>query len=374
VTILDGGAFVPVANPAADLRPLREAIIAAMTRVVDGGAYILGPEVAAFESSFARRYGVAGAVGVASGTDALVVALLAAGVGPDDEVITVSHTAGATVAAIRMIGAVPALVDIDPATYCLDVTCLGAAMSQRTKAVLPVHLYGHPADIGAIDAFARENNLALIEDCAQAQEASIDGKPVGSIGDIGCFSFYPTKNLGAIGDGGLVLAKQPETLERLRLLRTYGWSRPQYATLPAGRCSRLDELQAAILRVKLEHIAEAVERRRAIAARYNTAFAGLPLVLPVQRPGCRHVYHLYVVQTDQRSELVEHLRKAGIGTGIHYPHPVHRQPGLIDKARVCDPLTATEDIGGKILSLPLFPAMTREAQDRVIAGVCSFFG
>jgi dTDP-4-amino-4,6-dideoxygalactose transaminase len=374
VTDADDMPVVPVANPSADLRPLREAILAAMARVVDGGAYILGPEVAAFESSFAARYGAAGAVGVGSGTDALVVALLAAGVGAGDEVITVSHTAGATAAAIQMIGAVPVLVDVDPATYCLDAACLAAALSPRTKAVIPVHLYGHPADLDAIGAFAREHGLVLIEDCAQAEEATVDGKPAGSIGDMGCFSFYPTKNLGGIGDGGLVLARNSDAIERLRLLRTYGWSRPQYATVPGGRCSRLDELQAAVLRVKLAHVAQAVARRRAIAARYSEGFAGLPLALPVEKLGCRHAYHLYVVATDERDALARHLQQARIGTGIHYRHPVHRQPGLAARSRICGPLPVTEAISGRILSLPLFPALTPEAEERVIAGVRSFFG
>jgi dTDP-4-amino-4,6-dideoxygalactose transaminase len=369
----EGERPVPVADPAADHAHLRQEILAAMARVFDSGTYILGPEVDAFERSFAARYGAPGAVGVDSGTGALVLALLAAGVGRGDEVITVSHTAGATVAAIRMIDAAPVLVDIDPETYCLDPGSLQAALSPRTKVVLPVHLYGHPADLDAIGAFAGEHGLALVEDVAQAEEASIGERPLGTIGDIGCFSFYPTKNLGAIGDGGLVTARRQDTIERLRHLRTYGWSRPQFASIPGGRSSRLDELQAAVLSVKLRHVTTAVERRRAIAARYNAAFADLPLTLPVEKPGCRHVYHLYVVRTDARAALAQHLHRTGIATGIHYPHAVHRQPGLAAHARVAGSMTATEEIGGKILSLPMFPSLSAAAQERVIDGVRAFF-
>ena len=217
---------IPLANPAADLASLRQAIVAAVTRVIGEGSYILGPEVSAFECQMASRLGVAGTVGVASGTDALVLALLAVGVGPGDEVITVSHTAGPTVAAICMTGAIPVLIDIEEDTFCLDPARLTSALGPRTRAIIAVHLYGHPADLDRIGAIARERNLPLIEDCAQAQEATSKGRKVGSIGDLGCFSFYPTKNLGAVGDGGLVAANDPKLLERLRQLRTYGWTKP----------------------------------------------------------------------------------------------------------------------------------------------------
>ena len=366
-------ARIPFADPRADLTHLRAEIVAAITRVVDSGHYVLGSEVKLIEENLAKRIGVAGAIGVGSGTDAIVLALLAVGVGPGDEVITVSHTAGATVAAIRMIGAVPVLVDVVPATYCLDPGKLEAAASMRTKAILPVHLYGHPADLGAICAFGRSHGVPVVEDCAQAQEAIIDGRPVGSIGEAGCFSFYPTKTLGAIGDGGLVSASSRETYERVLHLRTYGWVTPQFSDFAGGRCSRLDELQAAILNVKLAQLSQDVEKRRAIAKRYDEAFVGLPIVRPTELPGYRHVYHLYVIRAKKRDALAQHLDAAGISTGMHYQYPVHVQPGLMAGARVAGSLAVTETIVEEILSLPIYPSLSVERQDRVIAAVRSFF-
>jgi len=365
---------IMVANPRADHAYLREDIIAAMVRVFDSGSYMFGPEVARFEKSMADRIGTTGAVGVGSGTDALVLALLALGVGPGDEVLTVSHTAGPTVAAVLMVGAVPVLVDIDPSIYCLDPKTLQEAANIRTKAIIPVHLYGHPCDMEAICAFAQTRHIPVIEDCAQALEATINGRAVGSIGDVGCFSFYPTKNLGAIGDGGLVAARTRDIVDRLYQLRTYGWSKPQFSEVPNGRCSRLDELQAAILNVKLEHLACDIERRREIAGQYNAEFADLPLVLPAERLGCRHTYHLYVVRCDRRDALAEHLARAGIGSGIHYPFPVHVQPGLAAGSRIPQPLRFTEAIADEILTLPLHPGMPLEARRRVIESVRSYFG
>jgi len=365
---------IPLADPDADFRNLRADILAAMARVLDGGSYILGREVAEFERRIAARVGAAGAVGVASGTDALVLALLAAGVSPGDEVISVSHTAGPTVAAIRMAGAVPVLIDVESKTLCLDPDALESAIGPRVRAVLPVHLYGCPADMERICAIADRAGIAVIEDCAQAQEAAVSGRQVGSIGVAGCFSFYPTKNLGAVGDGGLVAASASEIVERARQLRTYGWTRPQFAELPDGRCSRLDELQAAILNVKLAHLAEAVERRRAIAQHYNSAFSDLPLVLPHEPAGRRHVYHLYVVRCDRRDALAQHLDQAGISTGIHYPYPVHAQPGIGSGARIPGPLRVTEMLSREILTLPLYPGMSSSARDAVIDSVRAFFG
>jgi dTDP-4-amino-4,6-dideoxygalactose transaminase len=213
----------------------------------------------------------------------------------------------------------------------------------------------------------------VVEDCAQAQEATIDRRPVGAIGEVGCFSFYPTKNLGAIGDGGLIVSANPDLVDRLCRLRTYGWSKSQFAELPNGRCSRLDELQAAILNVKLDHLAADVERRRAIAFRYNAAFADLPLILPTEKPGCRHVYHLYVIRCNRRDDLAQHLDHAGIETAIHYPFAVHTQPGLAAGARIPQPLKVTDMIVREILSLPLYPSMSNHDQDRVIEGVRSFY-
>lgn len=364
---------IPFANPAGDLKPFRREIIAAIEEVIDRGQYVLSEAVGAFERRMAQRLGVAGTVGVGSGTDALVLGLLAVGVEPGQEVITVSHTAGPTVAAVHMAGAVPVLVDIEADTYCLDPLRLESAIGPRTKAILPVHLYGHPAALDAICAIAARHGLAVVEDCAQAHDATIGGRAVGAIGDVGCFSFYPTKNLGAIGDGGLVSARDPRLVERLRRLRTYGWSKPQFSEIANGRCSRLDELQAAILSVKLAHLTQQTERRRGLASRYNEAFAGLPLVCPVERPGCRRVFHLYVIRCAAREALAAHLGAAGITTGRHYPYPVHRQPGLAAGARIGGPLATTERISGEILTLPLYPSLSDAQQERVIAAVHSFF-
>lgn len=348
--------------------------MAAITRIVANGTYILGPEVEAFEREVARRLGTRGSVGVASGTDALVIAMLAAGISPGDEVITVSHTSGATVAAINMIGAIPVLVDIEEDTYCLDPDWLNDAVSTSTKAILPVHLYGHPADLERICAFAKRHSLIVIEDCAQAMDAYIAGRPVGSIGDVGCFSFYPTKILGALGDGGLVVSRDDELLQRVRHLRIYGWTRPQYAEVPFGRCSRLDEIQAAILRVKLARLHDAVTRRRELAQAYREAFADLPIVCPSEHPSIRHVYHLYVIRCDRRDALSECLRERGIATAIHYPYPVHRQFGLSRDAKVATSLAVTERVNAEILSLPLYPSLSAANQQRVIDSVRGFFG
>ncbi len=365
---------IPLADPRGDLSKLRERILAAVTGVVDSGSYILGEEVKAFETEIANRLGVAGAVGVGCGTEALVLGMLAAGIGPGDEVITVSHTAGATAAAILMIGAVPVLVDVCSDTFCMDARTLDQAIGPHTKAVMPVHLYGHPSDMAAIGAVAQQRGLAVIEDCAQAQEASIDGRQVGSIGDIGCFSFYPTKTLGALGDGGMVSSREGALIERARSLRTYGWTKPQYSEIRGGVCTRLDELQAAILRVKLTHVDQDVEARRRLARHYDEELAGLPLILPVERKSFRHVYHLYVVRCDRRDRLADHLARDGISTGIHYRYPVHLQPGLAAGARIAGSLQTTEAVAGEILSLPIYPSLSPQAQERVITSIRAFFG
>ena len=362
---------IPFAFPGGEALALRAEIMDAVARVVDGNAYILGPEVEAFEKALAASLHVGDVIGVASGTDALVLALLALGVGCGDEVITVSHTAGPTVAAIRMIGAIPVLVDVLEDTYCLDPESLRTALSSRTKAIVAVHLYGHPADIGAIRAAAP--GIPVVEDCAQAQGALWLGRPVGSLGDVACFSFYPTKNLGALGDGGAVASDNAGVAARVRRLRTYGWTRPQYAELPHGRCSRLDEIQAAMLSVKLKVLPDYIARRRAIAAQYAVGLSTLPLALPVEKSSAAHAYHLYVLRSDRRDALEHRLGEEGVGVGRHYSLPVHRQPGLADGARIPAPLTVTEKIGGEILSLPMFATMSDGQVDRVIAVITDFF-
>ncbi len=345
------------------------AINAAVQRALASGWYILGQEAAAFETEFAQACGAAGCVGVNSGTDALHLALRACDVGPGDEVITVAHTAVATVAAIRLAGATPVLVDIDPVTYTMSPAALAAAITPRTKAVIPVHLYGHPADLPTIAAEVNPRGIWLIEDCAQAHGALSHGRPVGSVGELACYSFYPTKNLGALGDGGAVTSRDPDLLARVRALREYGWTpAARYVSFSEGLNSRLDELQAAILRVFLPALDGENEQRRRLAAEYARLLpAGV--VLPVEQPGCRHVYHLYVVRVPERDRVRDALAAQGIGTGIHYPTPIHLQPAYREVVELPAPLSVTERAAEEILSLPMHPSMTVEDVQQVAAAL-----
>ncbi|MBK8051437.1 MAG: DegT/DnrJ/EryC1/StrS family aminotransferase [Anaerolineales bacterium] len=343
---------------------------AAALRVLDSGWYILGKETAAFEAEFATYLGAAGCAGVNSGTDAIHLALRALGVGPGDEVITVAHTAVATVAAIRMAGATPVLVDIDPVTYTMSPAALEEAINPMTRAVIPVHLYGHPADLAAIEAVVRPRGIWLIEDCAQAHGASIDGRKVGTFGDLACFSFYPTKNLGALGDGGAVTGMDPDLIGKVRLLREYGWSaKARYVSQVEGVNSRLDELQAALLRVKLKHLDTDNDLRRELAAYYG-ALLPEQVVKPTERLHCRHVYHLYVVRVPERDRVRAALEAEGVGTAIHYPVPIHRQPAYEDnRAITTHRLTQTELAANEIVSLPLYPGLTEAGVKTVAAAL-----
>ncbi|MCL4867903.1 MAG: DegT/DnrJ/EryC1/StrS family aminotransferase [Anaerolineae bacterium] len=363
---------IPLVDLQAEYMALKTGLDAAASRVLASGWYILGQEVAAFEAEFAAYLGVAQAVGVASGTDAVLLACRALEIGPGDEVITVAHTAVATIAAIELSGATPLFVDIDPQTYTLDVTQIEAAITPRTRAIMPVHLYGHPAGMAAILAIARRHQLLVIEDCAQAHGASYQGQRVGSMGDAAAFSFYPTKNLGAIGDGGAVVTNNPAVAERLKMLRQYGW-RERYISDIAGYNSRLDELQAALLRVKLAHLEQFNEARRRLAAAYQEQLAGLPLTLPIIQPGCEPVFHLYVIQSGQRNELQKYLANQGIGTAIQYPVPVHRQPAYHRLGYAANSLPITEQVCGRILSLPLHPHLTQKQISRVSQTIRSFY-
>ncbi len=340
-------------------------IDAAVSRVLNSGWYILGKEVAAFEEEFAAFCGVAGCVGVNSGTDALTLALRGLNIGPGDQVITVAHTAVATVAAIALTGATPVLVDIDPATFTMSPQALEQAITPATKAVIPVHLYGHPAEMDAILKIARRHGLAVIEDCAQAHGAAYKGRPVGTLGDLGCFSFYPTKNLGALGDGGAVVGNDPDLLERVRLLREYGWTpTARYVSMIPGMNSRLDEMQAAVLRAKLGFLAEENEARRGLAAAYAELLAD-SVTKPVERPGCRHVYHLYVVRVSNRDAVRKRLEELGVGSGIHYPVPIHLQPAYAQGGVIAHDLAETERAALEILSLPMQPYLSIRQVERV---------
>lgn len=363
--------MIPCANPGAQYRAHRQDIDTAIRRVCDSDRYILGPEVEAFEHEFAAYLGVGHAVGVASGTDAITLALMACGIGPGDEVVTVAHTAVASVAAIERAGAVPVLADIEAGPCTIDPGRFEAAITERTKAVLPVHLYGQSADLDAVMEIARRHGLRVIEDCAQAPGATLGGRRLGAIGDAGCFSFYPTKNLGALGDGGLVATGDAALAARLRQLRQYGWDGGPVSQLP-GLNSRLDELQAAVLRAKLPHLDADNARRAALAGRYDDALAGLGLGLPVRRQGAGHVHHLYVVRAADRDGLKAHLERAGVIAGIHYPVPVHLQPAYRGRLAGSDALAESERAANEVLSLPLYPELEDGAVDRVAAAIREF--
>jgi dTDP-4-amino-4,6-dideoxygalactose transaminase len=366
------------ADPKACILAHRDEIEAAVRGVLDGGGYILGREVAAFEDEFARFLGAGQAVGVASGTDALVLALRALGIAAGDQVFTVSHTAVATVAAIELAGALPVLVDIDPRTFTLDPERLDGALRRHGRrgrgAVIAVHLYGQPADMAAILDVARRHELPVIEDCAQAHGAALGGRRVGSLGTLAAFSFYPTKNLGAVGDGGALVTCDPALAERVRGLREYGW-RTRYVSEVAGMNSRLDEIQAAILRVKLRHLEEENERRRQRAALYAARLAGTGLQLPAVRADATHVWHQYVVRSTQRDALRATLQGEGIGTLIHYPVPVHAQPAYRDRLPL-DPLglAHSEAAARQVLSLPMHGHLAERDAERVAAALGHLLG
>lgn len=365
--------MIPWASPVAQYRAHKATIDAAIGRVLDSGTYVLGGEVKSFERAFADYCGVAHAVGVGSGTDALILALRSLGLGRGDEVITVSHTALATVAAIIATGATPVLVDVDTASYTIDPTRIEGAVGQRTKAIVAVHLYGRPAELDTIAVIAKRHGLYLIEDCAQAAGARYGDRRIGSVGDVACFSFYPTKNLGAVGDGGMVTTANASMAARVRRLHQYGWNEDR-ETEDVGVNSRLDPLQAAILGAKLPYLDADNARRAAIAACYAEGLSGLPITLPATREGNTHVYHLYVIACDERDVLMDHLRRHGIGGGIHYPMPVHLHKGYAERVRVpAAGLPVTERLAGRILSLPIYPELGAAEVETVIATIRNFY-
>ena len=357
-------------DPRAGYLAHREAIETAITRVLISGRYILGEEVTAFEREFARYLGAAHCVAVANGTDALTLALRACGIGASGVVITAAHTAGATVAAIELAGAAPLLVDIDPATLTIDPAAVEHAIttyrgSGRIRAIIAVHLYGHPADLSAIAAIAQSYRVRLIEDCAQAHGASLDTQRVGTFGDVAAFSFYPTKNLGALGDGGALVTGHSELADRARSLREYGWRDRQISNVP-GMNSRLDEIQAAVLRQKLTWLDEENARRRQIARAYDDALAGKPLTRPAEKANAMHVYHQYVVRSPARDQLRQFLHVQGIDTSIRYPVPIHLQPAYRDRIPVDSRgLSVAEAAAREVLSLPMHAHLTAGQVQRV---------
>lgn len=363
---------IPQAYPRANYLARKEEIDAAIMKVLASGIYILGPEVEAFEREFAEYLGVSQAIGVASGTDALALALRACGIQPGDAVVTVSHTAVATVAAIELSGATPIFADIDASTFTMSPksveSVLRTSRGKHVKAIVPVHLYGHPADMERLTEIAQRYSIAVVEDCAQAHGASLSGRKVGTWGMAAAFSFYPTKNLGALGDGGAIVTNSPEVAKKARLLRQYGWGERHVSDVP-GTNSRLDELQAGILRVKLRHLDQDNSRRRQIASFYDANLAGLGLQLPPQVSGAEHVFHQYVVRTAAREALRSRLADVGIGTAIHYPVPVHLQPAYRHYTDASIKLPVTEEIASEILSLPMFPELTGTAMEAIAAAI-----
>jgi dTDP-4-amino-4,6-dideoxygalactose transaminase len=372
VTLASRAGPAPARVPFVDLRArvaaVRDELDAAVRRVLDSGWFVLGPEVEAFESELAAALGAPEAVAVASGTEALQLALTAVGAGPGDEVVTTSLSAAFTALAVVATGARPVFVDVDPETLNLDPAAVARAVTPRTKALLPVHLYGHPADMEPILGVAREHDLAVVEDACQAHGALYRGRPVGILGGergVGALSFYPTKNLGAFGDGGALLVNDRPLAARLRRLRNGGQS-DRYRHEEPGLNSRLDELQAAVLRVGLRHLAAWNERRRALASFYRQALAGTTLGLPVERPDVRAVHHLFVARHPRRDDLMAALRHRGVETLIHYPIPLHRQPAFAAFRERGAALPVAEKAAGEILSLPLYPELT-DAQAEVVA-------
>jgi dTDP-4-amino-4,6-dideoxygalactose transaminase len=362
--------FVPAADPKSNYLAHKEEIDRALSRALEGGSYILGNEVSAFEHEFADYLDVGCAVGVGSGTEGIHLALRTCEIGRGDIVITVSHTAVATVAAIELAGARPWLVDIDSTSFTMDPERLEDAIKDhsqrvgksvgRLKAIIPVHLYGHPADLPAILEIAKRYNLYVIEDCAQSTGASIEGRKTGTWGHIAAFSFYPTKNLAALGDGGALATHDAALAAKARELREYGW-RERYISESPGMNTRLDELQAAILRVKLKYLDEENVRRQQIAQIYDSELSATGLILPRLIGPVSHAYHQYVVRSQRRDHLSSYLRARSIGTLIHYPLPVHLQPAY-QKAFITRPndLPNTEQIFRQVLSLPMYPQLSDE--------------
>jgi dTDP-4-amino-4,6-dideoxygalactose transaminase len=364
---------IPFIDLRAQYREIQDEVEEAVARVLADAAYVLGSEVERFESEFADYCGVAHGVALNSGTSALHLALLSAGVGAGDEVITVPFTFIATAAVIRYVGASPVFVDLDPRTCTMDPARLETAITPRTRALVPVHLYGHPADMDPILEIARRHALVVIEDAAQAHGAAYKGRFTGGLGDLGCFSFYPTKNLGACGEGGMVVTPDPERARRVRMLRDWGQTAKHRHEL-LGFNYRMDGIQGAILRIKLRRLERWTEARRAVAARYDKELAGLGVATPVEEPWARHVYHAYTVRSRRRDALRDALGERGIQSAIHYPVPVHLQPVFADLGCRPGAFPHAEAAADEVLCLPIFPELPADAPERVAACIRDALG
>lgn len=364
-------ASVPFVDLRAQYDTVRDDVRLAMNAVLERGDFILGEAVASFESAFAAYCEVDHAVGLDSGLSALELALRALDVGPGDEVITAANSFIASALPISSVGATPVLVDCDEVTYAIDVERLEAAIGPRTKAIMPVHLYGHPAAMDEVLAIAERHGLFVIEDACQAHGARYRGRRVGGLGHAAAFSFYPAKNLGAYGDGGMLVTNDARIAQRVRLLRNYGSVR-KYHHEVRGSNRRLDTLQAAVLDVKLRHLDGWNQQRRRVARRYDVGLADAGVGVPAVAPDVEHVYHLYVVRCEDREGLQAHLASLGIATGIHYPVPIHRQPAYVDLSYGEGAFPVAERLADEIVSLPMFAELADEAVDRVVAAVRSF--
>ncbi|MBL8813837.1 MAG: DegT/DnrJ/EryC1/StrS family aminotransferase [Planctomycetaceae bacterium] len=362
-------------DPKAGYLAHQKEIDEAVGRVLNSGWYILGTEVEQFEKEFAAFIGARNAVAVANGTDAVALSLRALGLQPGDAVLTVSHTAVATVAAIEMGGFQPVLVDIDPGRYTMCPDSLSKAiancgrLAKRLKAIVPVHLYGQPCDMDAILDIARQNGLLVSEDCSQSHGAAVNGRTTGTLGHAAAFSLYPTKNLGAFGDAGIITTMDENIGEQLRILRQYGWRERNRSEIP-GVNSRLDELQAAILRVRIRHLAEMNSARQRIADIYDQGLRGV-CTIPFRAKNCTHVFHQYVIRTENRNLLQRKLKDAGVGTMIHYPLAVHQQPAYMERLHEIVSLCTTERVVSEILSLPIYPELPIVSANRVVDIVSS---
>jgi len=360
--------MIPILDLKAQYESIKDEINPAIAEVLESTRFILGPNVAAFEEEVAEYLGVGYAVGVASGTDALLLTLRAYGIGPGDEVIVPTYTFFATAEAVSLLGATSTFVDIEPETYCIDVRGIEERITQRTKAIIPVHLYGHPADMDPVLALARKGDLKVIEDNAQAFGAEYKGQKTGSLGDVGCLSFYPSKHLAAYGDGGMVVTNDAQVAAQVRLLRTHGWRRKYYSDT-IGYNSRLDELQAAVLRVKLRHVDSWNDRRREIAQAYRKQLTELGVLVPSEASYARHVYHLYVVRVQRRAELQERLQAMGIASAIYYPVPLHLAGAYAQLGHRPGAFPEAERAAEETLALPMYPEMSDEQLAYVVAAL-----
>lgn len=364
---------VPFVDLSCQHTPLQAEITEALTSVITRGQFILGDEVDSFEAEFARYVGTRHAIGVSSGLDALRLSLAALEIGPDDEVILPANTFIATALAVSSLGATPILVDVEKDTRTIDVGLMERAFGPRTRAVIPVHLYAQPCDMDDLLGIARHRGVQVVEDSCQAHGTSYKGKRCGSLGDLGCFSFYPAKNLGALGDGGMVVTDNPALAEKARILRNYGQRRKYEHTVRGFNC-RLDALQAAVLSVKLRYLDTWNAHRAQIADLYTRSLSGIPgLTVPVIRPECTHVFHLYVIQTSRRDHLRDYLATRGVQTGIHYPIPIHLQQAYAGLGYTRGDFPVTELLADTVLSLPIYPGLTMEQASYVIEAIQEVF-